>query len=446
MAATAPTAQSAPAGPEVAHPPHTWQVVTGAVRAAFAGTPGRLRLAGIVTVVAGLVFGLFAFVAASTRAGALSNARADSAQLVRIQTIRTSLVSADANLTNAFLVGGLEPPAARAAYQQGIAAASQTLADASGDNTHDAVVLAKVNDVVTRYTGLVESARANNRLGYPLGAAYLRQATDLLRTDALPPLGDLGTSVQHRVDNAYSSSANASVWLVIGLVIALIALIAAQVWLSGRVRRVFNLPLVIATAVVLVVGIVLAGVMAWSQSKAKSTRDGAYFATLELATARIDAFDAKSAESLTLIARGQGQAYEASFQNLAKNVQAILADVAARGGAPNVRIASNQRVIGEEFGDYLTLHKKIRTLDDGGNWDGAVNLATGSSATDANVIFGGFDVGSGDALLARSEQLSGALSDARAPLTPFAWVALLAGIAAAVGAGVGISTRLREYR
>jgi hypothetical protein len=430
----------------VPRPPHTWQVVARGIRAAFAGTPGRLRLLGIATVVASLVFGLFAFIAASTRVGALSDARADAAQLVRIQAIRTSLVSADANLTNAFLIGGLEPPTARTAYERGIADAAQSLADASGDNAHDATVLAKVNDVVTRYTGLVESARANNRLGYPLGAAYLRQATQLLRTDALPPLADLSMSVQHRVDHAYSSSAGAATWLVVGLILSLAVLFVSQIWLNVRMRRTFNLPLVAATALTLVVGVVLAGVLAWSQSKAKDTRNGAYFATVELATARIDAFDAKSAESLTLIARGQGQAYEASFQNLAKNVQAILADVAARGGAPNARIASNQRVIREEFNDYLTLHKKIRTLDDAGNWDGAVNLATGSLATDANVIFGGFDVGSGDALLARSEQLSGALSDARAPLTPFAWVALLAGIAAAVGAGVGISTRLREYR
>jgi len=438
MAATAPPAQSAPAAPEVQHPPHTWQVVTRAVRAAFAGTPGRLRLAGIVTVVAGLLFGLFAFVAASTRAGALSNARADAAQLVRIQTIRTSLVSADANLTNAFLVGGLEPPAARAAYQQGIAAASQTLADASGDNTHDAVVLAKVNDVVTRYTGLVESARANNRLGYPLGAAYLRQATDLLRTDALPPLAGLGTSVQHRVDNAYSSSANATAWLVIGLVIALIALIAAQVWLAGRVRRVFNPPLVIATAVVLVVGIVLAGVMAWSQSKAKSTRDGAYFATLELATARIDAFDAKSAESLTLIARGQGQAYNASFDNLSANVGAILDDAGKNG--------DNEYAARQAFIAYTTVHKNIRALDDKGNWDEAVALATNNAKDGANARFGTFDAASGKALDQSSGQLRHNLSSARSPLLAFAWIALIAGVAAAVAAGLGVSTRLREYR
>lgn len=448
MAVTAPPATAPPAdGPAAGGPPasgvqpapHTGQVLARGIRAAFAGTPGRLRLAGIATVVAGLVFGLFAFIAVTARADALADARADAAQLVRIQTIRINLVSADANLTNAFLVGGLEPPAARAAYQQGIADAATTLAAASGDNGRDAAALQRVNDAVTRYTGLVESARANNRLGYPLGAAYLRQATNLLRDEALPPLVDLSAEVQRRVDQAYSASAAATAWLVAGLVIALIVLVGAQVWLTARMRRTFNLPLVTATAITLVVTIVIGGVMAWSQSKAKDTRTGAYFATVELTTARTDAFDAKSAESLTLIARGQGQAYEASFDNLSANVAAILADAAHRGG-------SGEAAARDAFDAYQNVHVKIRKADDGGDWDGAVDTATGTKPTDANVVFATFDKASSQALAARSTQLRDALADARGPLPVFAWIGLLAGIAAAAAAARGISIRLREYR
>ena len=330
-----------------------------------------MRLYGALAVLGCLIFGVFAFIAASSRSSALSNARSDAAQLVRVQAIRTNLVFADANLTNAFLVGGLEPPEARAAYQQGIATASTTLAEASGVNSHDAAVLAKVNDVITRYTGLVESARSNNRLGFPLGAAYLRQATNLLRTDALPPLEDLGKTEQARIAHSYSASAQAMYWLVAGLVVALAVLIVTQVWLAGRTRRLFNLPLVTATAAVLVVGLVLVGLMAWSQSKANKTRSNAYFATVELATARIDAFDAKSAESLTLIARGSGGAYDASYNDLAANAGVILNDAASRGGA-------NEQAAQTAFTKYQAVHDKIRALDNDGKWDDAVALATGA--------------------------------------------------------------------
>ena len=37
-----------------------------------------------------------------------------------------------------------------------------------------------MNRVLTEYTGLIEAARANNRQGFPVGAAYLRQASRVL--------------------------------------------------------------------------------------------------------------------------------------------------------------------------------------------------------------------------------------------------------------------------
>jgi hypothetical protein len=439
MTLTAPGQPVTATADPVTAPPSALAVLRQAARATFEGTPGRMRIYGAVAILGCLVFGLFAFIAASSRSAALSSARSDAAQLVRVQAIRTNLVFADANLTNAFLVGGLEPPAARTAYEQGIAAASKTLADASGVNTHDAAVLATVNDVITRYTGLVESARSNNRVGFPLGAAYLRQATTLLRTDALPALEDLGRTEQSRVDDAYSASARATVWLVIGLLAALAMLIVTQAWLSARTRRLINLPLLAATAAVVVVGAVLVGVMAWSQSKATHTRDHAYFATLELATARIDAFDAKSAESLTLIARGSGQAYEASYKQLANNATAVLTDAAKRGG-------TNEQTARDAFAAYRNVHDDIRGLDDTGKWDAAVASATGTGASDSNAVFHSFDQASATALGQRAKQLRHDLGTARSPVTPFGWIALIIGVAAAVAAARGMSIRLREYR
>jgi hypothetical protein len=419
-------------------PASTRGLMARAVRAALAGTPGRLRLATAVSVVACLLFGVLSFVAATSRAAALSDAQTNTSQLVRIQSIRTNLVYADANLTNAFLVGGLEPAAARRAYEQGIGAASQGLAE-SAANPADAVVLAKVNAVVSRYTGLVETARSNNRLGYPLGAAYLRQATDLLRSDALPPLESLGRTEQERVNHAFDRSATATIWLTIGIVVALIVLIGVQIWLGAWTHRVFNPPLVAATVIVVIVSVVLSSVMVWSQSRARHTRDGAYFLTLELTTTRTDAFDAKSDESLTLINRGNGQVYEAAFQDLAANARVLLADAARRGGA-------DAQAARQAFAAYRATHRQIRAEDDRGSWDQAVKQATGSSAADSNAVFGQFDTASAQALDQQVRRLHEDLRSARAPLTGLAWMALVLGVVAAGAAGAGVMRRLREYR
>ncbi len=137
------------------------------------GTPGRLRIAGATAVIACLLFGGLAFVATNSRASALSDARADAEQLVRIQAIETSLLSADANLTNAFLVGGSEPAAARTAYASGISEASETLATAAGVNSGDAAVLAAVDDAIiplhrARRVGPgQQSTRLPDRCGVP---------------------------------------------------------------------------------------------------------------------------------------------------------------------------------------------------------------------------------------------------------------------------------------
>ena len=90
----------------------------GAVAQWFAGTPGRMRAFLILAAAMSVVFGLAAAQGFSQSDGALDRAQANTAQLVRIQAIHTNLVSANADATNAFLVGGLEPPEQRAALRQ----------------------------------------------------------------------------------------------------------------------------------------------------------------------------------------------------------------------------------------------------------------------------------------------------------------------------------------
>ena len=128
-------------------------------------------------------------------------------------------MKADANATNAFLVGGLEPADARAGYVDGINTAAATLAAASNADSGSAAKLQAVNKVLTNYAGLVESARANNRQGFPIGAAYLRQASKSIRDDALPPLADLVSAERNRVDSSANTVANAQDGVLLLLVV-----------------------------------------------------------------------------------------------------------------------------------------------------------------------------------------------------------------------------------
>jgi hypothetical protein len=439
---TAPTT-SAPASREGTAPapwlpdarrPGLRDVVAGT----FSGTPGRLRLYGAVTIVACLLFGVLAFFAAGQLHTDISNTRNDAAQLVRVQTIRTSLVKADASATNAFLVGGLEPADVRAAYTDGIATAARTIAAAASANPGDAAALQRVNRVLANYAGLIEAARANNRQGFPIGAAYLRQASNSIQQDALPPLAALVAVEQQRVDDSNRTADWLPTLLLVVMVVALGTLIVFQFWMALKSRRILNVSMLVATGVVILVGLVGIGVTAWARSRSQDARDGAYKQTVALATARINAFDAKSAEALTLINRGSGQPFEDRFKAVSKTARSALA------GLPASSANREQARSVAAFQQYLAAHTQVRKLDDGGNWDQAVALATGSGA--ANQDFGKFETVSDSALASQASSLSDKLDSARRPLTATAWLLLVAGLVAAVATWRGVNRRLREYR
>ena len=268
-------------------------------------------------------------------------------------------------------VGGLEPPAARTAYSDGIAAAARTLADAAGSDARDAVALRQGQRRIAGYTGLIESARANNRQGFPIGAAYLRAATTLLRTDALPVLDALVSAEQQRVDDAYDDQRAGRPCWPWRIVLALVVLIGCPVWLAIRTRRLLNLPLAVADR----------GASSWSAAspsavmtrprrQANDVRDGAYPAPWRSPRPASTRFDAKSEESLTLITRGSGQAYEERF----KTRRQATGDPRRRLPRRAAPRAGDQR----RPSDLLAVHTKIREPDDGGDWDEAVALATGT--------------------------------------------------------------------
>ncbi len=426
MTTTLPSVAPAPAGPSL----------RDRLRGQLAGTPGRLRQLGALSIGVALLFGMVGAVLLSWRAGALDGARRSTEQLVRLQTVRTRLVQADAEAANAFLVGGLEPAARRAAYVESVDVASSTIALAAAANEDDAATLSAVNTSLTHYTGLVEAARANNRQGLAVGATYLQQASALLRSEILPRLTQLADDNQQRVQDRYDEAAvHGRVFALLTLA-ALAALGFAQYWLAQRTRRILNVGLTTGTAVVLLTVFVAALAMLASQSRANRAHTEAYAATVEIAQARIDAFDAKSAESLTLVARGSGQAYEKEFVQATEDarLQLVVASEITDGVAPAI----------QALDDYLTAHREIRRTDDGGDFPKAVRLATRDGGELAP--FARFDKATDAELRFQSARLVDDLRRARRPLRPVAALALLGGLLAALAAGRGVAARLKEYR
>jgi hypothetical protein len=399
-------------------------------------TPGTMRLVAILLVVVGLLVvgaSLQTFLGADD---ALARAEANATQLVRLQDIQTNLVRADADVTNAFLVGGLEPAESREDYTAATGTAVRQITFAARAQPADGEALAALSEQVQTYTGTIELARANNRQALPVGAQYLRNASAGLRDDALPILAALISANEDRVDAELDAARGAALVLLTALA-GLAGIVVAMVWLARRTHRYVNIPMA-AGAVLLTVYLVVAAVtMAGLSSTVSDTRDGSYAAARALAEARIAAFDAKSTESLTLVARGSGAAFEEAWQESSRRVLDELgaADVWAPAAG-----------LDEDWQAYVAEHSDIRSADDGGDWDEAVSLATDRGEGTANAAFAAFDTASAAALTDSGTDVTEALAGPRPATVALAVVGTLVGLAVAALSWWGLARRIEEYR
>jgi hypothetical protein len=367
----------------------------------------------------------------SALAYSLFRAEADTAQLIRVQQIQTNLLVADATATNAFLVGGLEPPAQRAAYDQALTTTAALIAEAARAQPADADALAALNQRVVEYAGSIEQARANNRQGLPVGAQYLRTASAQLRGEALPILDALVSTNAERATMRMDMRLGYA--FVVIAVLALAAVVAGQVWLARRFKRRINVGML--TASIALLAALVGGTIALQQVSATvgSIETGSFAAVNAAADARIDASNAKSNESLTLIARGSGASFETAWKASADSVVASLGRLGAAAPA-------------DEWSRYMAVHQQIRKLDDGGRWEAAVALATGSDPESANTAFSAFDTRLADTLDRVSQEASAGLAGPQTTLVITAILLLLLGLAAALLGRRGIAARLAEYR
>lgn len=426
------TAPSAPAVSTPALAQSSTVAPTSTASGRAVSTPRRLRQLSRGLLVAGIVVGLLGALTFAYLAYAINRAEADTVQLIRVQKIQANLLGADATATNAFLVGGLEPAAQRAAYDEAISSTGALIAEAAKAQPADTEALAALNQQVVAYASTIEQARANNRQGFPVGAQYLRTASAQLRSDALPILDLLVTTNANRAEDEMNLLPG-YVFVVVSF-LALVAAVLVHTWLSRRFRRRINPGVLVAAILALLAFVVGLVVVQRSGAQVDGIRDGSFNSVKVTAQARIEANDAKANESLTLIARGSGAAFETAWAGSAELVNSNLAELPDGSGLTGLWSA------------YTDTHVQIRALDDGGSWDRAVATATGAGADSANTTFNAFDAALASYLERVSNTTATALADRQPGLIGAAIVTLLAGLGAALFGRRGVAARLEEYR
>lgn len=357
--------------------------------------------------------------------GAMTRASHNVQQLVRVENMKSSLLRADALATGAFLVAGQESQESRAEYDAALADASRVLAEAATAQSADTDALAHVGEGLVSYAGLMEQARATNRQGLPVGAAYLNRASTLLRTDVLPTLDALAAANTQRIEDETGST---RLWVVLLALLPLAAMIWTTRQLARRFRRRFNVGIALGASLVLLSAAIGGGAIAWSASSADVIGADSLARARALSTIRTAAFDGQALESLTLISRGSGQAYEEAWKADDAVVRESLAVV------DSAQLDASWQIV-------ATAHRTVRSQDDAGRWDAAVKSSTTTSVAALDRF---------QALV--QPALDQAVTDSTSSLLRlrwWLWIALVLGVVGSIAAATatvwGLQQRRREY-
>jgi hypothetical protein len=356
----------------------------------------------------------------------------------------TTLSVADAAAATAFIAGA-EPRLVRQRYEQAITDAAVAVTRASSGLTDEPLVqlLGRINARLAVYTGLVETARTNNRAGNPVGSSYLSEASSLMQQQILPDAQRLYEQTSARVDAETTASTRIPGPVILIVVGTLLFGAFANRWLAKRTRRRVNMGFVAGGLAVLIMLIWVGTALIISTTDSRSAKETAAESLKTVTTLAITAQQARADETLSLIRRGDENVRKQSYYQRIDQMQQQLARY----------LASDSSIDKTNLADADTLLDRWRAADDRitayiavGNYQAATQVALGVSEDDATPAFDKLDEALTSGIAQSRAQLRNEIVNARRVLSGATVGAAVLSVMAAVAVALGIWPRLSEYR
>lgn len=373
-----------------------------------------LRLVSLLLVAMAVVFGITAGLAFERVERDIKTISQDSAPSVMLAgRIREGLVAMDANAVNGFLLGASREDVSE--FDDRKDDTVLQLVQAAGNATYGESELASIRALVSGladYTGYV---RASRMMGNPAGIPQQVTASQFLHQQVLPAsealdrtnFGPMVATAHSGGEQVFSLALKVSGWSLV------MCLVAVQVGIAIRFRRVFNPALILA--------LLLATVSVWRvdreldvmQVTLKQAVDNAFASVHALSKASSLAHDFNGDESLYLLTTGDraSQMYfeDAFRQKLSHVISAPVTprvrEQFAEGIVRHEKVAydgyladalNNVTFPGEDklalaafdaLRSYLEVDQRIRDLEQGGQHGKAVELALGNNPGQSNYAF-----------------------------------------------------------
>ncbi len=355
----------------------------------------------------------------------------------------TTLSVADAAAATAF-IAGTEPQDVRQRYEQAITDASVAVTRASSGLTDEDMVqlLGRINAQLSVYTGLVETARTNNRSGNPVGSSYLSEASALMQTQILPNAQHLYEQTSALVDAETSASTRIPGPVILVVLATLLFGVFANRWLARRTRRRINIGFVAGGLAVSIMLIWVGTALILSTADSRSAKDTAAQSLKTITNLAITAQQARADEILSLIRRGdetvRKQSYYQRIDMMAEQLSAYLARDDAIDKTDLVdaeRLLERWRAADDRINAYISV----------GNYQAATQVALGTREDDSTPAFNQLDTALSKGIEESRSQLRNNIVNAHRVLSGATVGAAVLSIVAAVSVALGLWPRLSEY-
>jgi len=428
-----PLAQRTPTEP--AHP-RWWFVNT---------TPGRLLAIGAILAMLGILSAFAISTTINERQLQLTNVLDHTEPLAfAAGQLYTTLSVADAAAATAFIPGS-EPHAVRQRYEQSITAAAVALTRASSGLTDPDLVelLGRTNAHLAVYTGLIETARTNNRMGNPVGSSYLSEASALMQETILPDAQRLYEATSERVDTETTASTKIPAPVIIVVATTLLFGAFAHRWLASHTKRRVNVGLVVGGLAIAIMIIWVGTALAVSTAGSRAAKNTAAQSLRTVTNLAITAQQARADETLALIRRGDEEVRKRSYYQRVDLMRDELRNYLARkntvdksGLAQADQLLEKWRQADERINDYITV----------GNYQAATQVALGTGEDASTPAFDKLNDALSQGIQESRTQLRSDISSARRVLSGTTVGGAMLSVGAAIAVALGLWPRLSEYR
>lgn len=430
---TEPLASRSPTSP--AHP-RWWFLWT---------TPGRILTIGVV--LAALVIAC-AFATSTTindRQQALTTVLDHTEPLAfAAGELYTTLSVADAAAATAF-IAGTEPRPVRQRYEQAITDAAVAVTRASSGLTDEDMVqlLGRINAQLAVYTGLVETARTNNRAGYPVGSSYLSEASALMQTQILPDAQRLYEETSRRVDVETTASTRIPAPVILVVLATILFGVFANRWLARHTRRRVNIGFVAGGMAVLIMIVWVGTALIISTLDSRSAKSTAAESLKTVTTMAITAQQARADETLSLIRRGdEGVRKQSYYQRIDAMAQQLSAYLGREDAIDKADLADAEQLLRR----WRAADDRINAYIAVGNYQAATQVALGTGEDDSTPAFDKLDAALTKGIGESRQQLRDDIVNARRVLSGATVGAAALSVLAAITVALGLWPRLSEYR